>query len=321
MAEKPDTTGERPVPPPAFAPPPGREPQRVLLRLGDGYETSVYIHRPPTGATDRKWPVLYLHGIQSHPGWFYGSALALAAAGHVVYQPTRRGSGDNFLTRGDCPGREQMLDDVRQAMEFLRQREGAERVHLLGVSWGGKLAAVYLTRRKEPCVASLTLIAPGIVARTDVSLRVKIRIAGSLVVQPETLYDIPLNSPALFTDNPAMREYLARDAFRLHRATARFLFESRQLDRELSHAPAGTIVCPTTLILSRHDRIIDNEKTREQMGRLAGTNLSVIELDGAHTLEFEPDPAEFYRSVVQAVQRGENDGGMRHTGRRCRETG
>ncbi|MBN1942850.1 MAG: alpha/beta fold hydrolase [Phycisphaerae bacterium] len=300
-------TQPRPIPPSAIPPPPGRSPERKFLRLRDGYETSVYVHRPPAGAPEGKLPVLYAHGIQSHPGWFYGSAMALASAGHTVYQLTRRGSGDNPAARGDCPHRAQLLDDVRMNMEFLLAEEKTELVHLLGVSWGGKLLAALLARDETPQrhVKSLTLIAPGIVPRADVQFRVKIRIAGSLLVHPDALYDIPLGDVSLFTDNEPMRRYLADDAFGLHQATARFLFESRRMDQDVHRAKAGSIPCPTTLILSKRDRIIDNAKTRAVVEKLAGEKLNVVELDGSHTLEFEPDPAEFFRHVVEAVERGE----------------
>jgi alpha-beta hydrolase superfamily lysophospholipase len=118
-------------------------------------------------------------------------------------------------------------------------------------------------------------------------------------------FPIPLNDVELFTDNQAMREYLRRDAFRLHRATARFLFGSRWLDRRLVRAGANCLPMPTTLLLAGQDRIIDNERTRARVETLAGKTLRVIELDGAHTLEFEPDPTHFFEALVQAVARGE----------------
>ncbi len=299
-------TNERPIPPSAIEVPEGREPQRLTLRLRDGYETSMYIHRPPEESPAGKLPVLYAHGIQSHPGWFFGSALALADAGHVVYQVTRRGSGDNTIARGDCRSRVQLLDDVRMAKDWIRTEEFTDKMHLLGVSWGGKLLTAYLVQSDSPArVASLTLISPGIVARADVQFRVKVRIAGSMVVRPETLYDIPLSDPALFTDTPAMRTYLAFDAFRLQKATARFLFESRMMDRDIHRAKSGSINCPTSLILSSQDKIIDNAKTHELAEKLVGYRLKVAIVPGAHTLEFEPDPTEFYKRIVEAVERGE----------------
>ena len=63
--------------------PAGHRVRRETLTLGDGYVTSVYIHAPAAGQA--RLPVLYVHGIQSHPGWFMASAAALAQAGHPVY--------------------------------------------------------------------------------------------------------------------------------------------------------------------------------------------------------------------------------------------
>ncbi len=295
----------RPTPPPAIVPPPGRRPERKILRLSDGYETSVYVHHPPAGAPAGKLPVLYVHGIQSHPGWFYGSALVLAGAGHAVYQVTRRGSGDNRLARGDTPSRKRLFEDVTDAVKFLQTDSGGSSGHLVGVSWGGKLLAAYLACRRQEAAASLTLLAPGVMPRVDVSLRVKIRIAGNLLVRPTARHDIPLSEPELFTDNEAMQAFLHRDAFRLHQATARFLFENRKLDYDLRRAPKGCLSVPTTLILASRDRIIDNAATRAMVQRLAGENLTIVELEGSHTLEFEADPSAYFRQVIAAVTRGQ----------------
>ncbi len=81
---------------------PGREPVREILTLPDGYETSVFIHSPEKTLEGQaaKTPILYIHGIQSHPGWFFGSAMQMAANGSEVYQVTRRGSGGNVRAKG-----------------------------------------------------------------------------------------------------------------------------------------------------------------------------------------------------------------------------
>ena len=92
--------------------PAGARPQWLELELPDGYRTPVCCFAPeksgqlPFSAAengncpDFPLPVLYLHGIQSHPGWFVGLAAALSARGHPVYLVTRRGSGRNRLARG-----------------------------------------------------------------------------------------------------------------------------------------------------------------------------------------------------------------------------
>lgn len=282
----------------------GCEPTRTVLRLSDGYKTAVYVHHRPGPA--RRLGVLYVHGIQSHPGWFVGSAAALADRGYTVFQPVRRGSGDNRIDRGDAVSAGQLLDDLETAGRFVLERTGQSRLHLLGVSWGGKLLACYARHpRRMVNAASLTLLAPGIVPRVDVSLKTKLAIAASMLVSPRRLFDIPLNDVKLFTDNKAFQDYLRRDPYRLHRATARFLLASRLLDRRLGRASDGELKLPTTLLLARRDRIIDNDATRRVVERLTARRAVVCWFDAAHTMGFEPEPEPIYQAIAESLDRAE----------------
>jgi len=267
------------------------------LMLADGRRTLVLRHLPlePTGLA-----VVYLHGIQSHPGWFVGSAAALARAGCDVFQVTRRGSGLAATHRGDAASGTQLLDDVQSAVDFARDRSGASRVAVVGVSWGGKLAVAYALTNLDR-IESLTLVAPGIVPRVDVAAATKAAIAAARLLCPRKYFDIPLNDVSLFSNDPAMQQYLRRDPHRLHRATARFLVSSAGLDRLIARSPDGRLGARTSLLLARQDRIIDNDATRAVMQRLTAGAVRVETLEGAHTLEFEPDPLPFYQALVRAV--------------------
>ena len=279
--------------------------RRETWVLPDGCETLVLRHVP---AGRKGPPVLYVHGIQSHPGWFVGSAQALARAGHEVFQVTRRGSGPAGAGRGDAASARQLLDDVASAARCVLDKSGAEKLALVGVSWGGKLLAAYAPAADAPA-ATLTLVTPGIVPRVDVSLRTKLAIAAARCCCPRKYFDIPLSDPELFTDNPPMREYLQGDPHRLHRATARFLVASAVLDKALARAPAGSVRLPTTLILARRDRIIDNAATRAEVARLTAGRAEVFELDAAHSIEFEPDVRGFYDLLCRAVA-GDREGSV-----------
>ncbi|MFB3891023.1 MAG: alpha/beta fold hydrolase [Phycisphaerae bacterium] len=286
--------------------PPEYRLERLTLKLSDGYQTSVFRIRPKAGQqAARRLPVVYVHGIQSHPGWFVSSAAMLAGEGRDVFLFTRRGSGDNVQARGDAPSAGQLLDDVRAAREFALAGSGADRCHLVGVSWGGKLLAAYVASGRAAHVASLTMIAPGICPRVDVSGRTKLAIALSLAVSPRRPFDIPLNQVELFTENEEMRDYLRRDPLRLHRATARFLYASRRLDRMLAKSPKGAISVPTALILASRDRIIDNGRTTAIIERLTAGKAAVDILEGAHTLEFEADTGPFFETLRKAIAAAE----------------
>lgn len=278
---------------------------RVMVELPDGYRTAAHVYT--CQAAGPRYPVVYLHGIQSHPGWFSRSAAYLAACGHAVLMPTRRGSGANTVARGDARSAEQLLDDVAACCRLAMTRFDAPRVRLVGVSWGGKLAATFCLRRWEGVeVGSLTMVAPGIAAKVDVPLSKKLAIGLALLGRPGAMFDVPLSDVALFTDNPAMREYLANDPHRLHRATGRFLFASRRLDSMLK-APAGSLSVPTTLLLADRDRIIDNQQTRRIVTDLTAGKAHVDELQAAHTIEFEESGDSFHPALLAGVRYGGKD--------------
>ena len=281
----------------------GREPARHEILLDESYRASVFVHAP--AGAGAHWPVVYAHGIQSHPGWFAGSAAHLASAGHPVYQFTRRGSGDNGGARGHAHSLEQAMADVACWCRFAREHSGCPRVHLLGVSWGGKLLACYAASGTDGELASLVLVAPGLCPRVDVGLATKLSIAGALLVNPHQYFDIPLNDPALFTDNPAMRAYLEADELGLRRASARFLHVSRQMDRYLARRPRGSITAPTCLVLASRDRIIDNARTGRLVDRLTAGWAVTRTLEGAHTLEFEPDTTPLYQTIAAALEQAQ----------------
>jgi alpha-beta hydrolase superfamily lysophospholipase len=272
--------------------------EEMTLKLDARTQVAVLRHRRQEGST--RPPVLYVHGIQSHPGWFIGSAQALARRGHEVYQVTRRGSGLARRDRGDAASARQLLDDVRQAVDFVAAHSRADRLCLLGVSWGGKLLAAYALGG-DPRVLSLTLVAPGLCSKVGLPLGQRLAIGLSWLCCGRRRFDIPLSDPALFTDNPAMRQYLRDDPHRLHQATARFLGASAVLDVRLRRAAPGSITVPTRLILARDDRIIDNAATAALAARLTAGGAKVIELPGCHTLEFEEDAQPFYAALAEAM--------------------
>ncbi|HNX26181.1 MAG TPA: alpha/beta fold hydrolase [Phycisphaerae bacterium] len=294
----------RPFPKPAFELDARQQPHREELTLGDGYVTSVYVHDEPAGVS-ADIPVVYMHGIQSHPGWFYRSARTLADAGHRVFQVTRRGSGDNSIKRGHCKNPRQLFDDIDCAIDFALKTTGKGKAILLGVSWGGKLICAYAlsdaARRQK--TAKLVLIAPGLFSLIDVPAAKKLAIAACLMTGlRKTTFNIPLGDAELFTANPAMQKYLLDDEFQLHGATAKFMFTSRLLDLAIRKASAGSLDIPVDTILSSNDRIIDNAATRRWLCRVCGSENNIRTLRGEHTLEFESNATEFLQAATDACR-------------------
>ncbi len=270
----------------------------VEVELGDGYPARGRFY---TGSFPGRAAV-YLHGIQSHSGWFVRSCDFLRQAGLTVLAAERRGSGMNQQDRGHCESAEQLVEDLNRVVEWLRQRTGAEQVDVVAVSWSGKLALVYAERFAAK-VRSVVLVAPGLCPRIDISLREKISVGVSGVINPHKLYSIPLTEPTLFTANPVMQEYLAGDKLMLKEATASFFLASKKLDF-LARQAVGRISAPVYLFLAGQDRIVDNEATVRYLQPVLtarGQPSYTIYPAAHHTLDFEPDPQSYFRDLARIL--------------------
>src|SRR5689334_10539782 len=62
--------------------------------------------------------LVYLHGIQSHGGWYVETAAALAERGYTVFLPDRRGSGACGEPRGHFDSPDQLVEDVGRFVDL-----------------------------------------------------------------------------------------------------------------------------------------------------------------------------------------------------------
>jgi alpha-beta hydrolase superfamily lysophospholipase len=268
---------------------------------GDGY---VWRYRRYHAVGPAKAEVVFLHGIQSHAGWYGYSCTKLAQAGFNVSFLDRRGSGMNEQARGDAPGFRRLLDDIAEYLSAVpravtqNDKVVTLPVFLGGISWGGKLALA-LERRHPGLVNGIMLLCPGIVARVRPTLGRRLWILLNRLPRPRKLFPIPLNDPELFTATPHWQQFLRDDPLRLHHATARLLLESVRLDGYLRFVPKY-VRAPLLLLLAENDAIINNRKTRALVERCAAKDKTVVEYPGAHhTLEFEPDPSGFVGDMIR----------------------
>ena len=263
-------------------------------RASDGYE--LYHERWSAAETPRG-RVVILHGVQSHAGWYRGLGQVLAERGWEAYFPDRRGSGRNRGERGHTPSATRLYDDQIELLRDLRALRPARPVALAGISWGGKLAAI-LAAREPTLVDAVALICPGLYPRVGVSRLEKLRIGLALLTNPRKPFPIPLGDPALFTASDAGRAFIAGDPLALRAATASLMFASSVIDRAVQRVPPR-LKQPALLMLAGHDRSVDNAKNRAYFERLNSTHKRVIEYpDAHHTFEFEPDPSQYARDLV-----------------------
>lgn len=267
--------------------------EEITIRLPDGYAAYGRYWQP----SRCRGGVLYFHGIQSHARWYEQSAAALCDAGYAVLQPDRRGSGRNQQDRGHADSADQLLADARTCLDELARRSGLTEHVVLGVSWGGKLAAA-MHAADDRGISGLILVTPGLFPIIDVSAAEKFRIGWSMVSNPGRHYDIPLNNPELFTRNPKWLEFLRQDDLQIHQATAGFFLASRRMDKIIRRLPQARPV-PLHLMLAADEKIIDNDQTRDFVREMTWPGRRITLYDNSrHTLEFDADTEAYLADLV-----------------------
>lgn len=265
-------------------PAPGGLPGELAEYAGSDGASLAYVGYTHAGADTA---LVYLHGIESHAGWFAVAADALREQGMDVYCLDRRGSGLNRENRGFLSGYVDdyttLLADIRAFVAPLRARY--QRVFLVGLSWGGKLALSYGLAHPED-IDGLVLITPGLRARVDVSLADKLKIALLSPLNPAARVATPIQ-PEMFTTTPLYLDYIRRDPLRLRSATVRFFWQSHRLDNYVDRNIAGNRL-PVQLFLADGDTIIDNEAvlTLLQQGKSARLDVLRYE-DQTHSIQLD----------------------------------
>jgi acylglycerol lipase len=242
--------------------------------------------------------LVYLHGVESHAGWFAQAAVLLRERGYDVFCLDRRGSGINRENRGFTSGHVDnfrvLLDDIHAFMTPLRQRY--RRVVLVGLSWGGKLATAHALAWPGDADA-LVLITPGLRALVDVGLLDKLRIVLFSQLSPQSKIASPI-APEMFTTTPRYLDYIENDPLRLTHATARFYWQSNRLDAWLANN-IDTLDPPLLLFLAGRDRIIDNAGVIELLQRARLQEFEIIDYpDQTHSVQFD-DPDRLVQDMDQ----------------------
>ncbi|MGB2631284.1 MAG: alpha/beta fold hydrolase [Candidatus Omnitrophota bacterium] len=231
--------------------------------------------------------LVYLHGIESHTGWFVDTAELLNKRGYRIYAMERRGSGINRTNRGYMKNYHVLVDDLRRVLEHVKKENPGKKVYLMGLCWGGKLAVTYAAL-KYSLIDGLILISPAIKTKVDLPLWQKVDVLFSNFLKPKKLFDVPIED-SMFTKNPKYLEFIKNDKLKLNRVTARFFFETAKMDMCFNKI-AGRIHAPIMLLLAGDDRVVDNSGVRKWFEREGSQDKTLKVYQGScHSLEFEEE--------------------------------
>ena len=247
--------------------------------------------------------VVALHGIQSHSGWYGFSSELLSAAGYDVRFLDRRGSGLNGCERGHAPHYQRLVNDVRQFLRDLRTERDKNSpeapIILLGVSWGGKIAASVAAAHPD-LIDGLALLYPGLCSKMKPSrLQRRLIRMGVDSGKGKMRVPIPLDDPKLFTGEPQWQDYIANDHRALHHVSLDFLRASLDFE-SFVQTHVKQIQAPLLLALAGQDDIIDNDATESLVTKFGSSHKNFITYQAArHTLEFEPNRPQIFSELVQ----------------------
>jgi alpha-beta hydrolase superfamily lysophospholipase len=273
-----------------------------VFELGDGTRLGFIAHR---GTGDRRVAIVYLHGIESHGGWFDEAGDLLCAAGYDVHCLDRRGSGINRENRGFPSGHvdsyQVLITDVDAFVRRIRRDYDA--VYLVGLSWGGKLGLGYALAHPD-AIDGLVLITPGLRPLVDVTLGEKLTIVVSTVTNPKHPIKTPIELE-MFTTTPRFLDLMQRDPLRLRYATARFFWEGERLGKQIGRTLASGRL-PVLLFLAGQDRIIDNAAVRDMLEEGLGTDAGGLEVitydDQTHSIQFDA-PRRLVDDIIAWIER------------------
>lgn len=268
-----------------------RVPEVEFMECGGEWPIAVL----PYGRSNPGEPVIMLHGLESHSGWFSRSASHIAGLGHPVYAMDRRGSGHSTAPRGWCGDFHELLGDIDALADRVLSEHGAGRFHLLGHCFGAIPATAYACSRPRR-LCSLVLATPALYTLAGPPAGDKLKILWAGLSGSRLDIPVPLEAE-WFTDVPEQLEFIRNDPMSLHRASARIYWETAKA-RRFVHARENALTMPVFMGLAERDRICDNRRDRDFFERIPSPTKRCVEYsDAIHILEFSGRRQEFFSDL------------------------
>jgi alpha-beta hydrolase superfamily lysophospholipase len=263
----------------------------------DGTKLAVRI----AGGSGARTPLVMLHGLQSHSGWFVQSQTFLAGLGFPVYAMDRRGSGLSEGARGDCTSFRQMDADVLAVVNYARAQHDVEAVHVFGHCFGAIPAALFATAHPQ-VVASLMLASSGIYTKVSLALSRKLELALAKASRRAVEIPIPLKAE-MFSELSECVRFIHEDEARLKTATGSLYFEVRRACQYIqSHRRLLTM--PVFMASAGSDPICDTEANERFFWSLPSRHKLLVRYDRSrHVIEFSEQRDDFFRDLSWWMER------------------
>lgn len=227
---------------------------------------------------------IYVHGIESHSGWFSNTANMLADLGYAIYAPDRRGAGMSEGLRGHMDSYDDILKDIKVLFAQLKGGYPRADIYIIGLSLGGSIAVNYSLKFPGD-LKGIIMISPAIETKIDLPLLRKIKVLSSAIFIPTRLFSIPIEID-MFTRNKEFIDFIKSDPLRLTKVTAKFYLEI--LKMKINHLRKVRLLeTPVLTLMAGKDMIIDNDGVIRWMNKLNVKSKYYIIEDAYHSLQLE----------------------------------
>jgi alpha-beta hydrolase superfamily lysophospholipase len=218
------------------------------FKMSDGFNL-FYRHWRAVGKAEKS--IVCIHGLGCHSGFFKPIGQNLAANGVEVYALDLRGFGNSKeegLPRGDTRDFKRHLQDIDEAVDFVRKGYQNQKVYMLGHSLGGLYALWYVANHPDS-LDGVILAAPAIESGLKPPPR---KVDAGLVLTSETTIDMYEAWPQSLKESDEGKMW-HQDPLSTTRFSWRWLAGTMTLRDKVAFQNASQIRKPTLIIQGEAD--------------------------------------------------------------------
>ncbi len=227
---------------------------------------------------------MLVHGLGAHSGWF--EALARRLKVKRIFSLAYDHVGHGKRATQVLMMKQQWLNDLKEAYEYLRETVGDRPIFVMGNSMG---AVVALKALQEITPSGLVMFSPGFDGHPDMfKLSYRLRAMSTALIKPDKLLTLPYTTDQI-TREPQVRNWLANDPDRKFELSARMLLELLKLTQDTKSSTRRKLPCPIYMFTSGHETIVNNLVSEAIFERLNAPSKRKHSFPEAwHDLMFDP---------------------------------
>ena len=225
--------------------------------------------------------LLAVHGFGDYGlSTYKRAAVDWAQRGITTYAYDQRGFGRG-VTRGQWPGAETLVADLRAVARALRKRHPCLPIAVVGHSMGGGVAAAAAGSGLE--ADGVVLAAPAVWGGEYLNPIQRMAAWTAAAIVPDRRFGGGGLVRIQATDNIALLNALAADPYYLGQPSAREIMGLVRVT-DLAEAAMPRIRMPALLLLGEKDEIVPNAKVLQVFGQAAGPTRVIEYPEGWHLL-------------------------------------